>query len=413
MENELSTNSTKTDSMISCEVFTSFESLEGMQEEWDHFVESVGGEIFLTYDWCRIWWKYYGEKRDLKVFIFRDNKMLVGIIPIFFEKIRLGPIPVKAAKIVGSDFTLTQFSPPLADGYIRPAVKKFYELVSKDNCDIIHIGPIAGLYDHCNELKNILTEFFGNSHFILIENNNVQTYFQLADDWEGQLAGFSKNARKNIKHHYGMLNEVMKSEAGNLNSHFATNKDFDEAFEDFVQMHQLHWQMLGKAGHFGDWPDSFGFHRELAKTQLKYDRLCFLVCTWGHNFIGYEYGYILGNKYFAFLNSRSNSEKLANVGLGTVIFAEVVKKALDKKLRYIDAMRGKYEHKLRLGGKLFPIKSIYVIPRKISVRLRVYLFRLCARLLNLCYYRIWFGRLAPKLPFKRRPLWKIWIRSRL
>ncbi len=46
-------------------------------------------------------------------------------------------------------------------------------------------------------------------------------------------------------------------------------------------------------------------------------------------------------------------------------------------------------------------------------RLRASLFASLSRLLHLCYYRIWFSRLAPRLPFKRRPLWKLWIRTRL
>ena len=409
MENELSTNSTKTDSTISCEVFTSFESLEGMQEEWDHFIESVGSEIFLTYDWCRIWWKYYGKKRDLSVFVFRSNGKLVGIIPLFFERIWLGPVSVRAAKIVGSDFTLTQFSPPLADGYIRPAIKRFYELVSKHNCDIIHIGPVDGLYSHCDELKNSLIESFGNSYSVLLENTNVQTYFLLADTLDKQLASLKKGERWDIKRSY----KALCPEATSLLVNVASKDSFEYMFQSFVNMHQSYWESLGKLGHFGDWPSAREFHREVAIDQLRHNRLRLLEIEFGAQSLGYEYNYKFGKRYFEFLNARTNSPELAKISVGRVVFCEEVKKALEEGVKCVDSMRGKYEHKLRLGGKLFHIKSIYVIPRKISVRLRVYLFRLCARLLNLCYYKIWYCRIAPKLPFRRRPLWKTWIRSRL
>jgi CelD/BcsL family acetyltransferase involved in cellulose biosynthesis len=390
-------------------VHTSFESLEGMQPEWDQFVESVGGEIFLTYDWCRIWWKYYGKNRDLRVFIFRDNKMLIGIIPIFFEKTWLGPIAVKAVKIVGSDFTLTQFSLPLADGYVRPVVKKFHELVSKHNFDIIHIGPIAGLDSHCDELKNSLKEFLGNSYSVLIENKTVQTYFLLADTLDEQLAGLKKGERWDIKRSY----KALCPDATLLFVNVASKNSFEYIFQSFVNMHQSYWERLGNLGHFGDWPESHEFHCEMANNQLRYDRLRLFEIKCGAQSLGYEYNYKFGKRYFEFLNARTDMQQLAKISVGKVVFCEEVKKALEEGVKCIDSMRGKYEHKLRLGGKLFPIRNIYIIPRKLPTMIRVFIFRIFALFLDLFYYKIWYCRLAPKLPFRRRPLWKVWICSRL
>jgi CelD/BcsL family acetyltransferase involved in cellulose biosynthesis len=85
---------------LKVDVFDSFDELASMQQEWDNFVESVGSEIFLTFDWCRIWWKYYGKNRTLRVFVFRINNELLGIIPLFFEKIWLGLVPIRTVKIV-------------------------------------------------------------------------------------------------------------------------------------------------------------------------------------------------------------------------------------------------------------------------------------------------------------------------
>jgi hypothetical protein len=193
----------------------------------------------------------------------------------------------------------------------------------------------------------------------------------------------------------------------------AERDDFETIFSGFVTMHQSHWQNLGKAGHFGDWPMSYEYHKEMAEKQMMHGRLRMMVSKWGDFPLGYEYAYKYGKRYYAILNSRLEPADIKNVTLGIPMFCEQAKMAINENVEYIDAMRGKYEYKLRLGGKLFHIKSICVIPRKISVRLRVYLFRLCAQLLNLCYYKIWYCRIAPKLPFRRRPLWKTWIRSRL
>ena len=84
MKNRLSQLSTRPSSVkragasyeqeaVTVGVYDSFESLASMAGQWDNFVESVGGEIFLSYDWCRVWWKYYSKNRELKVLVFRSG----------------------------------------------------------------------------------------------------------------------------------------------------------------------------------------------------------------------------------------------------------------------------------------------------------------------------------------------------
>ena len=136
--------------------YDSFEPLASMQPQWDAFVESVGGEIFMTYDWQRIWWKYYGSERQLKIFVFRNNGQLVGIIPMFFEKIRLGPVSIRCGKIVGSDFTLSTVTLPIRKELLSDVLEKFFTDI-KTCCqwDVLHIGPLSGLYDDFDDVRRL------------------------------------------------------------------------------------------------------------------------------------------------------------------------------------------------------------------------------------------------------------------
>lgn len=398
---------------ITCSVYSSFEDLQGMQEEWDSFVETVSGDIFLTFDWCRIWWKYYGRNRELRIFVFRSNGDLVGIIPLFFETIWLGPVFVRAAKIVGSDCTLAQFSLPICKRYISETIRVFLEALSKYTWDIIQIGPIAGLYEHYDLLKRLFMEDEELSYRVHERDVGVQTYFKLEKDWDSHLSTLSKNGRRSVKRNYKALYQSLEKKESVIETRCADPDDFETIFAGFVDMHQSHWQNLRKAGHFVDWPKSYEYHKEVAENQMKHGRLRMMVSKCGGYPLGYEYGYRFGNRYYAFLNSRIDSSDMKKVSFGIPMFCEQAKMAIDEDVEYIDAMRGKYDYKMRLGGKLFPIRNIYLIASRLLTVIRVSTFWAMARLLNLLYYKIWFCRLAPKLPFKRRPLWKIWIRSRL
>ena len=413
-ENRTSADSGQAENTIELEVYDSFDKLESMQSQWDIFVESVDCEIFLTFDWCRIWWKYYGAKRDLRVFVFRCRENLVGIIPMFFERIWLAPVFVRAGKIVGTDFTISTVTLPIRKEFLRQVVQKFlFKLVKNYHWDILHIGPVSGIFRDFDELFSSCRDCIDWGCRLRNSSNNVQTYFPLADSWEAQLAHLSKKGRKDITRNYNALNRMFRNDQGNLVSRFATSEDFNEMFTDFVRMHQMHWQKLARGGHFEDWPAAAEFHREVAAAQLQRKRLRLMQSNMGGYCLGYEYVFKFADKYLVFLNSHLESKELGRVALGHVLFSEQVKKALAERVRYIDAMRGKYEHKLHFGGKLFTIRNIYVYRGKMSVLIRVHIFRFFCRMLDICYYKIWFSRLAPLLPFKRKPLWKSWIRTQM
>ncbi|MHC4212025.1 MAG: GNAT family N-acetyltransferase [Planctomycetota bacterium] len=404
------TNCAVAENNVKVDLFHTFDDLKSIAQEWDDFVESVGSEIFLTYDWCRIWWNYYGRKRHLHIFVFRYKGKIVGLIPMFCENIWLGPIFVKVLKIVGSDFAFRQFSLPIKKEFIKPVIICFYQLISKSRCDIIHFGPIAGLYDNYDNIKTICEEIFGDTHFVKSRDKGVQTYFTLADNWDDQLASLAKRERGDVRRNYRYICKSIGDPSALVESKFAEAQDLEEIFNEFVTMHESHWNKLGKAGHFVDWPRSKELNYEVAKTQLDHGRLRLLKVSIKKHVLGYGYDYKFGDTYYGLLNTRSDAEEFRNISLGKIVFSEQVKEAIVGRVRCIDAMRGKYDYKLRMGGKLYPIKSLYITPKRLFPKFRVSSFRLLAYFLHFCYYKVWFCRIAPRLPMKPRSLWSLWIR---
>jgi CelD/BcsL family acetyltransferase involved in cellulose biosynthesis len=401
---------------VQVDVFESFDELAPMQQEWDDFVEAVGAEIFLTYDWCRIWWKYYGKNRDLAVFVFRSNGRLAGVIPLFFEKIWLGPVYIQAAKIVGTDFTICTTSLPVQPRFLEPVVREFLGKLSSDyGWDVAHIGPLSGIYE-TEPVVRALDRSVGKSHVLRQTCTGFQAYVGLAASWDDFLSQLGRSTRRGIKRSYRNLAMLTPGADRLLRSDFALLENYERVFEAFVCLHQKHWGKLGKLGHFGDWPWAREFHHEVVKAQLKHNRLRLLEVKLDCRTLGFIYAYRFHNAYYAFLNARTSLDEMLGAqpntaSIGTVVLCEQIRKAIDEGVGYIDMMPGQDEYKLHMGGELFPVESIYIYPKKICVLVRVYLFRVLAWFLNMCYYRLWYCRIAPKLPFKRRPLWKIWIRT--
>jgi CelD/BcsL family acetyltransferase involved in cellulose biosynthesis len=396
---------------IQVKVFGNFDELAPIQKEWDDFVESEGGDIFLTYDWSRVWWKYYGEGRELSVFIFRNDGNLVGIIPVFFEKIRLGPIAVKAVKIVGADYNLAQFFLPIRFEYMELVINVLFKVMSQEKWDIVHLGPMAGLYPHTDHLIKAINGSMNTVCRVFVKRKGEHTYFHLSDSWEKQLEKMNKSDQKDISRSYRRLRKNLKNPTVNVEISYATKKNFQLYFDEFVKMHQTYWHKIGKAGHFEDWPDAIEFHREMAEKQLQHNRLRLLKIFAENNCLGYEYDYWFGNRCFELLAGRSEEEVLAGVSVGKINYSEKMHNLIRNNIYNIDSMRGRYAYKLRLGGKAYPTENLYVVPRKGSIFLRVLLFYIFSRILHICYYKIWYCRMARIFPVKRCSLWEIWIRS--
>lgn len=182
---------------ISIQTYSSFEKLAAMQEEWDNFTESVDGGIFMTYDWLRVWWKYYGKKRALRIFVFRFNGSLVGILPVFLENFRFGPLRINAIKIVGIDFMPVTVYLPIKEKFIEQIIHLFINhLNSQFSYDLLYLGAICGLYKSLDKLLFSLKKNLPDFYHVENKKAGVQTYFKLYESFDKQIANLSKRERK-------------------------------------------------------------------------------------------------------------------------------------------------------------------------------------------------------------------------
>ena len=73
------------------------EPFESLQDDWSRLGE-LSGNVFLTWDWARIWWRHFGEGRQALTASLRDGAgEAVGILPLYlgFER------PVRVARFIG------------------------------------------------------------------------------------------------------------------------------------------------------------------------------------------------------------------------------------------------------------------------------------------------------------------------
>jgi len=389
-------------------LFDRFEKVEAMKEEWDRFMEEIGAEIFLSYDWCRTWWKHYGQGRELLISVFRSAGELVGILPLMRDRIGASIFSVGVVRLVGTDFSPFTTVFPVKAPFIDQAIHSLIEeLNRKCKWEILHIGPICGCYEHQKELQGALDTIRSNEYPVMYYTDEVQTYYPVEKSWDLQVERMKQRHRTNTRKAFREL----QSKGLTPHSTFATRENYEEIFDGLVQMHKDYWRDRNMPGHFGDWPGSYDFHKEVAGIAAHQGRLRLMQIHLNDLCIGYEYSFKFGNTYYSIVGGRIEYPDGIRIDHKCIAFREKVEKAVQEQVKTIDSMRGRYEYKLEMGGKLMPVYNGLIQSRDSSTGLKVFVFRYLAWALNVFYFKIWRRRVSRRLRLKFRPLWSIWIRT--
>jgi CelD/BcsL family acetyltransferase involved in cellulose biosynthesis len=390
-------------------VFDSFDLVDVTREEWDQFVLNVGGDLYVTYDWCRIWWRHYGADRLLRLYIFRNGSRLAGLAPMFIESVRLGPVKLRMAKRVGADFALTVFSLPLAADGAEDAYRQLIiQMIEQENCDAVWFGfmpgddpTLNGLRGACRSLQNVtvLRDAPAGPH----------TLFRLPGNFTAYCSRLTKKHRQDYRRIVNLLNRTFKIECDVVRE----PSKADEALKQFRILHDDQWREEGMLGHFGDWPGSTLFNTDIVRELAKLGRFRMVRTIADGKLVSAQYGFVFGNSCYWRLPARAIARELERFSLGRFGLMQLIEAMINEGVRRIEAGIGRYDYKIQLGGEQLELRTLLVVTNRPAVMLRARIFLMLSQLLHLTYYRVWFGRLAPRIPLPRRCLWRTWIRSRI
>ena len=395
---------------LSCQVIESFEAAALLQEHWDQFIADTGGDLYMTWDWCHLWWQQYGAGRTLRIVLLREGDHLVGIAPMFVERVWLGPVWLKIARVIGSDSSLTLCNPPVRSGSAGAVFTRILrQFIEEEGCDAVGFGPLAGTYPILGSLREAAAGHPQSWNVARDRAIGVHITFDLPDSFDAYISGLGKSQRGNYRRQMRMLEADHKVDVQMISDPAQGLAEFDA----FCQLHEAQWALQGKLGHFGDWPHAIEFNKALVKRMGELGYLRIIRTRADEKVISYHYGYAYQGCWYWRLPARVSGPEWDKLGLGNLSMVQKFAKLISQGVRRVESGIGHYDYKVQWGGQEHPLHSLLVVANRSGSRLRCRLFFKLADALHLLYYRIWFLRVAPKLPLKRRPLWRLWIRSRI
>jgi CelD/BcsL family acetyltransferase involved in cellulose biosynthesis len=391
-------------------VSDSFEALDWMRAEWDRFVAQEGAGVWLSFDGLKTWWSHYGYGRTLHLLVFRVDGEIIGILPLAVQKVWLGPVWVRLAAIVGTDSTLTVQAPPVRRVWAREAFAAMLGyLFSSHRCDAVKLSPLCGSYERVEDLRGAIRDRADVCSIIGDSVVDAHTVFELPRTFDEYLASLTQKQRQN----YRRAIKVLRGDHGLREDVLERSPALAEEFPRFVALHAAQWHAERKLGHFEDWPKSEQYHADLVRAHSETGRAHLLRMFCDGEIVSYQLCYALGDVLHWVLPARSLRPELERHSLGRLGLIGLIEFAIGAGFKRIEAGLGHYDYKLQLGATEYLARSVVISANRPMRRLRLRIFALLSKTMDLAYYRIWFQRLAPRLPLRRRPLWPAWIRSRL
>jgi CelD/BcsL family acetyltransferase involved in cellulose biosynthesis len=393
---------------ITLRVETSFAAVEDLRDDWDTAVASLGGTIYMTYDWCRMWWEYYGGDNKLRILIFSSEGSVIGLIPLYVSVLGFRPLQLRVARLVGANIPPKVFNPALAKEHAQEVFDSAVtHMLKVEFCHLVNLGPISELYG--KHLLEAARKHDSAGVGIAVRARGVHSMFVVPETYEQYLDGLTKKERKNNRNRYDL--SLLKKECEGGEEFVSDPANIMNEYQILYELHTQQWQQKQGTGHFLSWPQGRDFNAAVILQQAALGRAEFLKIVVQGKPIASIYGFYIGNFYHAELMGRAYVPEWEKYNLGRAILVRALDRAISKGCKVMDVGLGRYEYKERLSAQEHAVFEIRCRRTQGSARVLYFIFECIRVVLLVIYHKVWYRRLRKLIPLRwRGPQASLWLR---
>lgn len=302
--------------------------------------------VFVSWDWMRPWWNYYGKGQLLRLLAAYKDEQLVGILPLWVQRKTSGALAPRLLRFVGTGGdTAPDYLGPVYDrAHAKEIAARFAEhiLTHIAEWDVLLLSdlredePLGDALRRACAARGLPTSSQVSAEIAFIT---------LPKTWDDYLAGVSRDRR------YTIRNTRRKAEA-NYGVRFFTETDpqrLDGLFDRLVELHTSRWHARGEAHAFST-PEYVGFHRDAVQSCAQRGWVRFYGLEVSGRPIAMFYCYQFRNRIFYFQAGFDPAFEKMRPGL--VLIGHSVEHAIGSGMEVFDFLRGEHEYKNQWGKGL-------------------------------------------------------------
>lgn len=374
-------------------VYGSFQEISHLKNQWNDLALRTG-DILCTYDWCEVWWQHFGPGRRLEIHTLHSGPQLVAVLPLFRETVRPGGVWLRTVRVVGCDYTINTVGLAVEPTHAETFIQIVVDTLSRTQAwDILQIAALRSYNVVTEPMAAACSRHPDIQATIIGRQDNWCTLFHLPRTYDEFLGSLPSKTRSEIQRRERQLGDKHTVEIEAVSDPQRVMPVMDL----LVKMHQQRWTGRGQPGQFGGAGDVEQFHRDMAQRLQPTGQLLLLVLKADGHVLSVTYGYRFGQRLHALFGSHCYDEQWQRFGLGRIMYCHLIRYAIDQGVSVLEDGRGVFEHKLSLGGRLHGERSLTLVHRGWSTRLRFWAALHTAYIIHVLYSRVWVDMIAPRL----------------
>ena len=334
---------------------------EALGDAWaDLLAESEANSPFLDWAWQYQWWRHYGEHRELALVTVRDCGRLVGIAPLYVDRVRAG---TRVLRFLGTPEACSEWL-----GFVIEPGREFevaghiLDFLHHDMADAWDLMELTDLPEHTDVLAAIDGQLGVQGRTYRREPGWSYYIVDLPDSWDAYLKSVSSNRRSRLRR---MLRDMDK--AGMRFVEAADPGQLDEAWQHLRRLHRMRRDVKGGGSSFDPEPLD-RFHRSLLRSFLDRGELCLSLLRNDDEVIAASYC-LRRNGHVYFYQSGSDPA-WERCRVGHAIRALEFQKAIERGDRQYDFLGGDMDYKRQWATSLVPTARLVVSAPRLTARAR-------------------------------------------
>ena len=320
---------------------------DNISAEWEALCQESDCHIFQTFEWQRLWWKYYGGGKKLNLILFYKEK-LIGIAPFFIDNKHLFGIRILSRlRLIGSGVERNKSKESVSEygvsDYLDLIVHRDYEKPVAETL----AGYFRKNFSHCDIIQ--LDETCTNSiifKFLLPLLNNFNYKYNITRreicpriTVPETMSEYFKQLNPKVRYKLKKALRDCTDESLFTINKVETEYELIKSFQDFVKLHQKRWNRLGLSGLFSD--DKYNqFLKDAAHVFLKKGILNFTAVYSNNECVAAECAFKYKNIYYDYLKAFDDQSPLARYRPGKALLLSLIKDAAENNCKTVDLLRG-------------------------------------------------------------------------
>jgi len=299
-----------------------------LKETWNKILEKSGNDVFSTWEWLTIWWKHFGQDKQLLILLAEENNKVIGIAPFMYS----------VRKILGVSQGIIEF---IGSGNKHSAYLDFIIAEKHEKCIQMFFEYLYNISQNWNKIS--LTDIPEKGKGLLhlqklsprIELAHECLYVPLPASYSLFLKNVQSRARKSFKKKSNQFRE------DGFNLEFVDYSGVDsvvEGLKTLVDLHQSRWKKKGSfSGMFAD-PKFLKFTIDVSKKFSEEGWMSLYCLEISGEPVASTYGIKYKSKYYSNISGLDSS--FLKYDIGIILKFHIINNCIQSRLVECDFLWG-------------------------------------------------------------------------